>query len=464
MTPSEEVQFTLPNDASSESDDPYKGRDPDRPLHADFKPVIPATPPLQTLADSEGATPVSTSVADSVAKKKRLGEYQHRPPVYKGESMGSDGAGAGLAGEITHQSTAPTAPGKSSENFWLSSGTTITGNASSPGLTSSAMQSPKVGESSAELKLCQSNQKEQDILKIEVKSTQPLQGDKDIATMNTQGQQHIEELVSQGPQDDPLKEPVDPPWDSNRLNENHALEVCRDIRALPDSTGCGYGIRSGSRVAFVGDTRFNANDDSHRDTFRLMPGSLFLVLQLYSDLWASCIKLALHNNVVPTSSTKCYPPQYDTMTYPVSNDVVGFLPLCSVTLDVNYVDYSARRGLASCPPDPAYGHPVRAPRRNESLAASNHFATNAGGVLVPLKFLDQLTYCKMEAGENFKTITKEAKHLKGDPFGSFRGNKPEDIQEGSSGSKPKTSRVKSFVRGIIPKRQKERGSIVWREE
>ncbi|EEH18041.1 hypothetical protein PABG_00604 [Paracoccidioides brasiliensis Pb03] len=184
------------------------------------------------------------------------------------------------------------------------------------------------------------------------------------------------------------------------ITKSKYLTFYRDIRCLPSKRVVGYpfgasrkngwAILTGSRVICVGDTLVDMAD---LDNFPIRLGDAYIVLRIYSDFWASCLKLTLENQ------TWASYPRYDRhmdrreSVFASTEDNIGFLPLCALTLDANFGDYLARhprttRGSGDLP---ATGQKVVAPKRTVSLP----LVFNHGPVVVPKAILRQAKYQPM---------------------------------------------------------------------
>lgn len=470
MAPSKERHCDLPDDESPREREADKEKAPCSGNVASFTGSAPtetvanpATPPGRTLLDSEGVTPVSNSLADSVARKRRPGEHHYRPPVWGGENPIGDDAGSSSESDALSPST--TMPATFSAGVLLNTltfMTPVTDNASTQNLVPpSTIPARQIGGSLTGTNDRQTSERGEERPTFVSTSTQtrqigPLnqQGHQD-ATPNVHGGNGEEESNVQPQQDDSPVEPIEPPWNSDPWNKRRYLELCRDIRAFPSQPGCGFGIQEGSRVICVGDTVLNNEDVTHGDTFDLVPGQLFLVLRMYSDLWASCIKIDLDNPVLPTSPKRGHWPRSAKTTWPVSYDKIKFLPLCSVTLDANYGPYVSRYKKITGTQGPASGRLVKAPRRKESLAISE--ASTKGGVLVPIEYFSQLQYSTMEADEHYRAVELK-KVLMGDTVGPSLDPRPGWYREGLSGFRPIVSGLKDLKIKIFSKRGKKTGS------
>jgi hypothetical protein len=172
------------------------------------------------------------------------------------------------------------------------------------------------------------------------------------------------------------------------------LDVYRDIRIAPTENGESYGIKSGSRVICVGDTNVGSITE---DQFYLRLGDAFIVLQMYGDLWASCLKLSLTEPIKPASAAgPIWVTRKKDYVLPSNPKQVRFLPLCSVTLEENFGDYIRRRrnfnthSASTLALDPCNGQLVAAPRRKQSREAAE-IAKHRGYVLIPKWMIQECT-------------------------------------------------------------------------
>ncbi|KAK2809168.1 hypothetical protein FQN50_004003 [Emmonsiellopsis sp. PD_5] len=149
------------------------------------------------------------------------------------------------------------------------------------------------------------------------------------------------------------------------------LPTCKDIRVFADGT-LGYAIEPGSRVICVGDTSLTERAP-RSDAFSIRRGDTYVVLGVYGDLWARCIKVSLARSVASEI-------QNLDRRRKIAESNTGFLPLCAVTLDGNFGKY-----LAFCsqtigiPTSPATGQMVQPPERSHSL----HPSGDAAGLYTP---------------------------------------------------------------------------------
>ncbi|KAK2766702.1 hypothetical protein FQN54_006015 [Arachnomyces sp. PD_36] len=213
------------------------------------------------------------------------------------------------------------------------------------------------------------------------------------------------------------------------------LESYKDIRVEGSLDGGTYGIKSGSRVICVNDTMISSYAD---DQYRLNLGDAFIVLQMYGDLWASCLKLSLNNPVrfVPREASR----GMDDYARPRLPEQIKFLPLCSVTLAENFGKYMKRRlteGPNSLFPHlPCNGQQVIAPERNQSRRAVK-IANEGGSILVPKSMANECTNIhRLPHGK--LTVPKPDDNAEAYPTAS-RGRPPRsDTQERSWPSAQKT--------------------------
>lgn len=126
------------------------------------------------------------------------------------------------------------------------------------------------------------------------------------------------------------------------------LQICRDIRCPPDEQRA---MQEGSLVVGIQPGYVGVIPDS--DEFELQFGRFYVIIQMYADLWALCVDVSL--------SVDNYDPNERPMTLSL-----GFLPLCAVTLPANL-----NRFLQRCsgrePLCPWNGQTVVPPKRSHSL-------------------------------------------------------------------------------------------------
>ncbi|WEW59294.1 hypothetical protein PRK78_004763 [Emydomyces testavorans] len=238
-------------------------------------------------------------------------------------------------------------------------------------------------------------------------------------------------------------------WDTDHPDGERYLECYRDIRSS-SSSGNGFAIRSGSRVICVGDTAPCDEDEQRHDSFDIEFGEVYLVLRLYSDLWASCIKIDAEKPVHPTSPSHGHVPRYSRTTWPTSYDAIKFLPLCCVTIEANfarYLRYHPVHGNSKLPiTDPTKGQIVIPPKRNDSLAAGDNLSHDAGGILIPLEYFSQLNFPTMERDKVYKVANTMENE---DPVGHVRECKPDYYESGLSGFAPKLSRMQRLRNRLL---------------
>ncbi|PGH10357.1 hypothetical protein GX51_00114 [Blastomyces parvus] len=189
-----------------------------------------------------------------------------------------------------------------------------------------------------------------------------------------------------------------PPYQQQRIESTH-LSTFRDIRCLQPNRFIGYpllpkrkfgwAIETGSRVICICDT---VADWEYDDVFPMRLGDAYIVLKMYGDLWASCLKLTLNNQT--WSAYPVYERHRDRTksTYISPEENVQFLPLCALTLDANFGDYLARhpRNGGSCY-SPATGQQVVPPERK----FSNPRLLRHQPIVVPKKILRLAKYPTM---------------------------------------------------------------------
>ncbi|OJD25652.1 hypothetical protein ACJ73_02974 [Blastomyces percursus] len=189
-----------------------------------------------------------------------------------------------------------------------------------------------------------------------------------------------------------------PPYRQQRIEYKH-LSTFRDIRCLQPNRLIGYpllpkrkfgwAIETGSRVICVCDT---VADWEYRDVFPMRLGDAYIVLKMYGDFWASCLKLTLNDQT--WSAYPIYERHRDRTksTYICPDENVQFLPLCALTLDANFGDYLARHPRNGGPCySPATGQQVVPPERTFSHPRCLMYQS----VVVPKKILRQAKYPNM---------------------------------------------------------------------
>ena len=168
--------------------------------------------------------------------------------------------------------------------------------------------------------------------------------------------------------------------------EQYLLHLYKDIRVSTSENDEQFGIKSGSRVICVGDTNISS---TACDEFHLELGTAFIVLQMYGDLWASCLKLSLKSPVrsvfVAGNSWLTRRRRY---VWPAEPDLIKFLPLSSVTLEENFGEYLQRRPgfgpgtISALSLAPCNGQVVTPPQRKQTLKAATHLR-KGGSILIP---------------------------------------------------------------------------------
>ncbi|EGC41112.1 conserved hypothetical protein [Histoplasma capsulatum var. duboisii H88] len=182
-------------------------------------------------------------------------------------------------------------------------------------------------------------------------------------------------------------------------HEAKYLSSCKDIRSLPSNRAIGYpllpkrkfgwAIETGSRVICVCDTVAECEYD---DIFPMRLGDAYIVLQLYGDFWASCLKLTLDNQTWSAYPIHERNRDRAKSTFICPEENVKFLPLCALTLDANFGDYLARHPRNGGPCySPATGQQVVAPKRS----FSHPIGLRGSSVVVPKKILRQAKYANM---------------------------------------------------------------------
>lgn len=168
------------------------------------------------------------------------------------------------------------------------------------------------------------------------------------------------------------------------------LESHEDIRCPPLAGDENFAIRPGSLVICIDDIVLAEEEPEDNAVFERQHGDAYIVVRIYPDRWASCVKLSLTNPVLPA-----FPPDGRfgrkdcRMAWPASLDNVGFLPLCSVTLAANFNDYRERScqiGDAS-EREPHTGQLAVPPRRSYSREAEQQ-VREGGWVRLPRELFD----------------------------------------------------------------------------
>ncbi|CEJ55455.1 hypothetical protein PMG11_01713 [Penicillium brasilianum] len=145
------------------------------------------------------------------------------------------------------------------------------------------------------------------------------------------------------------------------------LKSCQDIRAEPDDDYArwGWSIQEGSLVIGINPAYVVPTEGVQpSDQLELKEGALYVVQQIYGDMWALCLEISTtkpHGGGIPGAP----------------NEVVGlgFVPLCAVTLAANYSTFlerrrEYRRNSGTVLLTPSNGARVMPPVRIQSLAVS----------------------------------------------------------------------------------------------
>lgn len=144
------------------------------------------------------------------------------------------------------------------------------------------------------------------------------------------------------------------------------LQFYRDIRL---GVGEQWAIQEGSLVMCIDATftRYHPERQSLRDEFDLVSGDLFVVCRLYADLWALCIRMSFDTQ------------EEDEEEHTLKECItVGFIPLCAVTLAVNYSSFLRRCATDKSPKYTGNGLPAVPPSRSHSLNAGKQLFEGCG--------------------------------------------------------------------------------------
>lgn len=144
------------------------------------------------------------------------------------------------------------------------------------------------------------------------------------------------------------------------------LQYYRDIRL---GVGEKWAIQEGS-VAMCIDptfTLFHPKRQCLRDEFDLVPGDLYVVCRLYADLWALCIRMSFEMAT-----------EDEGTQFLKESTAIGFIPLCAVTLAVNYSSFLRRCATDESPRYTGNGLPVVPPSRSHSLNAGKQLFEGFG--------------------------------------------------------------------------------------
>ncbi|PGH26739.1 hypothetical protein AJ80_01503 [Polytolypa hystricis UAMH7299] len=169
-------------------------------------------------------------------------------------------------------------------------------------------------------------------------------------------------------------------------NGSDSLSHYPDIRGpfLANSMDKQYAFVPGSRALYVGDTIVK-DEDMESEVWRpKYAGELFVILRIYKDTWASCIKLSCITGPIPALTTlitgqntaeiaeKAYAMKQENIRLVALREHVKFLPLCSLALDFNFAHYCEKNlaPLKHGMGNRTLGFLAKAPERKESLVAS----------------------------------------------------------------------------------------------
>lgn len=202
-----------------------------------------------------------------------------------------------------------------------------------------------------------------------------------------------------------------PSIDSNYLYQAEEdikfFSIYKDIRVLQLANKPVYAFKPGSKVLCVGDT---ASEDMNSDeVFPMRLGDAYIIVQMYGDMWASCIKLSLTEDIscAYANDDLCGRRIKGAWITPAS--AVKFLPLCALTLQANFGDYLARhpRNTRETPRCPATGQLVMPPPRTVSKRATQ-LVHDGGSVIVPLPILNDCKRTILPEGKTWVPLDESA--------------------------------------------------------
>ncbi|EEP77914.1 predicted protein [Uncinocarpus reesii 1704] len=419
------------------------------------------TTPPRTFLDDEGGTPVDESLTGSLMEKRRQGVYFHRPPIWMLGPTGGDGAAPSYESDVNlyfpaEDSALATACSKQcSEVFSEEPSNSKLSTTRSSNLPASALDANSVpafdypAQSATEIVVKEPSEPriimgftDESNISLEKFALLPLTTLEQRTAMSFDKGSHPQAKLDPIRRYSPPMEQAELPRDNEQLAGKRYLESCRDIRA--SGPGNGFAIRSGSRVICICDTLLDDDEKEKDDYSHLQFGDVYLVLRLYLDLWASCIKLDTATPVYPTAPINhLMSPVYSTTTWPTSNEAIKFLPLCSVTIEANFSKYIRHHpihgdGLVAVS-NPATGQLVIPPKRRESLEAAADVLNNAGGVLIPLEYYSLTTYPTMDEDADYIAVNSKENE---EPVGHVRECKPLHYGPGFPSTLPVQSRMR----------------------
>ena len=172
------------------------------------------------------------------------------------------------------------------------------------------------------------------------------------------------------------------------------LQCYRDIRC---ANGQRWSIQQDSLVLGVNPALVHIEPDHQLpDMHELNPGKLYVVCRMYADMWALCVEVSID---IPSP-----------LDLPVPNLGVrlAFLPLCAVTLAANLAPFMERCRRYNSNPGteslyPGNGQRVVAPARVESLNASLQLTRHAQGPSILRLSLSEMI---QQAYTNFTLLDK----------------------------------------------------------
>lgn len=160
------------------------------------------------------------------------------------------------------------------------------------------------------------------------------------------------------------------------------LQSCKDIRVGIDEK---WAIQEGSLVISIDPMYTNIDYDGRAaDEFELAHGDFYVVCRIYADLWALCAKVSFCEQAESCPG------------------ILGFLPLCALTLAANFNAFVKRCSCYASTPNnelsyPGNGLSVTPPERSHSLNASRQlFQGNSPEITVPAMVYEAFNIFSLE--------------------------------------------------------------------
>ncbi|KAE8349519.1 hypothetical protein BDV28DRAFT_163542 [Aspergillus coremiiformis] len=178
------------------------------------------------------------------------------------------------------------------------------------------------------------------------------------------------------------------------------LKFQKDIRLEVEAR---WAIQEGSLVICIDPSYTFLDHERQSDEFEIVSGDVYVVCQIYADLWALCAKASF---IPETELASCEAKTGDLMR-------LGFLPLCAVTLAANYSAFSRRCARhAGCKRYPGNGLPVMPPPRSHSLTASKQtFKGNRNHLELPGIVYDGFHNTSLSSDSDYIPLDSTLEHV-----------------------------------------------------